>query len=185
MQERWDSGVQFGYNGKARATKKLVLAPALADERGEMSVDASRSSRPSPEDPAHGDDPRSISDLVRQLTEQTQRLARQEVELAKVEVTAKGKQIGIGAGAFGAAGLVGLYAAGALTAAAILALATAVDGWLAALIVAIVYAGIAAALALIGKNRIDAAGPPVPEEAIASSKQDIETAKRSAKEARR
>lgn len=146
-------------------------------------MEASKSGLP-PQDPNHGDDQRSVSDLVRLLSEQTQTLARKEVELAKAEVTAKGKQIGVGAGAFGAAGLINLYAAGALTATLILALATAMDGWLAALIVTVVYAAIAAALALIGKNRIDAAGPPVPEEAIASSKQDIETVKRSAKEAR-
>ena len=41
---------------------------------------------------------------------------RQEIELAKAEMTAKGKQLGIGAGAFGGAALVGLYAVGALTA---------------------------------------------------------------------
>ena len=41
---------------------------------------------------------------------------RQELELAKLELTEKGKQAGIGAGMFGGAGVVGLYAAGALTA---------------------------------------------------------------------
>ena len=49
-------------------------------------------------------------------------------------MTEKGKRAGIGVGMFGGAGLVGLYALGALIAAAILALATAITPWLAALV---------------------------------------------------
>jgi hypothetical protein len=131
-----------------------------------------------------GADDRSMSELVRQLTDQSTRLARMEVELAKAELTQKGKQIGLGAGAFGGAGAVGFYAFGALTAAAILGLAEALDGWLAALIVGVVYAALAGVLALVGKSRVDAATPPLPERAIESSKDDVEAAKRSAKEAR-
>ena len=59
---------------------------------------------------------RPIGDLVRQLSDQTTTLVRQEIELAKAEMTAKGKQVGMGAGAFGGAGLFGLYAVGAITA---------------------------------------------------------------------
>jgi MFS family permease len=126
----------------------------------------------------------SLAELVRRLSEQTSQLARQEVALAKAEVTEKGKQIGVGAGAFGAAGLVGLYALGALIAAAILALATAVDGWLAALIVAVVLGLVAGVLALTGKQRVQRASPPVPERALDSTKHDIEAAKTAAKEGR-
>jgi hypothetical protein len=119
----------------------------------------------------------SVAELVKQLSEQTSRLARQEVELAKAELAVKGKRAGIGAGMFGGAGLFGLYALGALTAAAILALATAVAGWLAALIVAVVYGAIAGVLALQGKNKVQAATPPVPEEATESVKEDVRWAK--------
>jgi hypothetical protein len=126
----------------------------------------------------------SIGDLVRRLSEQTSTLARQEVELAKAEVAEKGKRLGAGAGALGAAALVGLFAFGALTAGAILALATAVDAWLAALIVTVVYALVAAVLALAGKRQVEAGSPPTPERAIVSTKQDIEVAKASAKEGR-
>ncbi|MGZ8665876.1 MAG: phage holin family protein [Solirubrobacterales bacterium] len=129
-------------------------------------------------------DERSLSDLLRQLSEQSATLARKEVELAKAEMTVKGKRIGIGAGAFGGAGLVGLFAFAALTAAAILGLATAVSPWLAALIVTAAYAAVAGVLALVGKKRVDAGTPPVPEQAIDSAKQDIEEAKQSAKEGR-
>jgi putative superfamily III holin-X len=126
----------------------------------------------------------SISELVQQLSEQTSRLARQEVELAKAEMTIKGKRLGIGAGAFGGAGLVGLFGLGALTAAVILLLATAMDAWVAALIVAVVYLAVAGALALIGKSKVESATPPVPERAVASVKQDVEQTKLRAKEGR-
>jgi MFS family permease len=126
-----------------------------------------------------------IAELVKQLSEQTSRLARQEVELAKVELAVKGKRAGQGAGMFGGASLLGLYALGALTAAIILALATAVAGWLAALIVAVVYGAIAGVLALAGKSKVAAATPPVPELATESVKEDVRWAKTRAQEARK
>jgi hypothetical protein len=129
-------------------------------------------------------DKRSLAELTRQLSDQATVLARQEVELAKAEMTMKARRLGIGAGAFGAAGLVGLFAVGALTATLILALATAMDAWLAALIVAAAYGAIAGIFALVGKGRMESGTPPVPERAIDSTKQDVEHVKRSAKEAR-
>jgi MFS family permease len=126
-----------------------------------------------------------MAELVKQLSEQTSRLAHHEVELAKAELAVKGKRAGQGAGILGGAGLFGLYALGALTAAAILALATAVDGWLAALIVAVVYGLIAGVLALTGKNKVAAATPPVPEQATESVKEDVRWAKSRAQAGRR
>jgi MFS family permease len=125
-----------------------------------------------------------IADLVKQLSEQTSRLARQEVELAKAELAVKGKRAGVGAGMFGGAGLFGLYALGALTATIILALATAMTAWLAALIVAALYGAIAGVLALTGKSKVQAATPPMPEEATESVKEDMRWAKTRAQEAR-
>jgi MFS family permease len=127
---------------------------------------------------------RPVSELMKDLSDQTTTLVRQEIELAKAEMAVKGKQVGIGAGAFGGAALVGLYAVGALTAALVLALSTAVDGWLAALIVGVVYAAVAGVLALVGKNKAQAGSPPVPERAISSTKEDVEWAKTRAKTAR-
>jgi membrane protein len=127
----------------------------------------------------------SIADLMRRLSEQTTELVRQEIELAKAELQVKGKKAGIGAGMFGGAGVFGFYALGALTACAILALATAVDGWLAALIVAAVYGAIAGVLVLTGKNKVQEATPPLPERAIDSAKQDVQTTKERAKAGRR
>ena len=126
----------------------------------------------------------SLAELVKQLSEQSSRLARQEVELAKAELAYKGKRAGIGAGMFGGAGVFGFYGLGALTAAAILALSLAVAGWLAALIVAAVYGAIAGIMALQGKNKVQQATPPVPEEATESVKEDVQWAKTRAQQAR-
>ena len=125
-----------------------------------------------------------LPDLLRQLSEQTTTLVREELELAKAEMREKGKQAGIGAGAFGAAGLVGLFAFGALTACLILALATAVDAWLAALIVTAAYAAAAGDLALTGRSKIQQATPPAPERAVESTKEDVEWTKQRARTAR-
>ena len=127
---------------------------------------------------------RPVGELLKQLSEQTSTLVRQEMELAKAELTEKGKRAGIGAGMFGGAGLLGLYAMGALTACLILALAEAMDGWLAALIVAAVYGLIAGGLALTGKEQVSRATPPAPEQATASVKEDVEWAKTRARSGR-
>jgi hypothetical protein len=134
--------------------------------------------------PTDTHDESSIKELIERLGEQTQALARKEVELAKAEVTEKGKRLGIGAGAFGAAGLIGLFALGALTAAFVLLLATAVDAWVAALIVAAVYAAIAGVAALAGRSQVQRGTPPAPERAIDSTKEDVDMVKRSAREGR-
>jgi len=126
----------------------------------------------------------SIAELTRQLSDQTSALARKEIELAKAEMAVKANRIGVGAGAFGVAGVVALFAVGALTATLILALATAMDGWLAALIVTLLYAAVAGVLALAGRRKVEAGTPPVPERAMESSKQDVETAKQRVKAAR-
>ena len=129
-------------------------------------------------------DEASISELTKRLSDQSTALARKEIELAKAEVEQKGKRLGLGAGAFGAAGVVGLFAIGALTAAVILALDKAVDAWLAALIVAVAYAAVAGVLALTGKKQVDQGTPPVPEQAIESTKADVDAVKAGAKEGR-
>ena len=130
-------------------------------------------------------DERSLADLTRQLSEQASTLAQKEVELAKAELTVKGKRLGIGAGAFGAAGLFGLAAFALLTTTIVLALAIVLDAWLAALIVAAADGAIAGVLALAGKKKVEEGTPPLPEAAIESTKTDVEYTKQRAKEARR
>lgn len=127
---------------------------------------------------------RSVSDLLKQASDQTATLVHQELELAKAELTTKGKQLGLGAGMFGGAGVFGVYAFGALTAAIILALSLAVTGWLAALIVAVAYAAVAGGLALQGKSRVKAGTPPMPEQTVQSVKADVQSTKDHLKEGR-
>ena len=127
---------------------------------------------------------RSVGELIKQLSEQTTTLVRKELELARAEMTQKGKAAGLGAGMFGGACLFGLLAVGALTACFILALAEAMDGWIAALIVAAVYAAISSVLALTGKSKIQQASPPVPEQAKESVRKYVEWTKERARAAR-
>jgi MFS family permease len=128
---------------------------------------------------------RPIGDLVKQLAEQTSTLVRQEVDLAKAEVAQKGQQAGKGAGLIGAAAVIGLLAAGALTAFLIMLLDGALANWLSALIVAVVFGAIAGILALQGRNRIRAATPAKPEQTVETVKEDVEWAKTRAASARK
>lgn len=127
---------------------------------------------------------RSAGQLVNDLSEQTVRLVRQELELARAELTEKGKHAGIGAGLFGGGSLFGLYAVGALTAAAILGLSHAVASWLAALIVAAALGAIAGAAALAGRAQLRQGVPPVPERTVATVKEDVDYARERVMEGR-
>jgi MFS family permease len=133
---------------------------------------------------AHVNQDRSLPDLARQLSNQTTELVRHEVELAKAELRVKGKRAGVGAGMFGGAGALGLYALGALTAAIIAGIAEALPVWASALIVAALYGAIAGILALRGKKKVQQATPPLPEETVQSVKEDVRYTKQRAQEAR-
>lgn len=124
---------------------------------------------------------RSVGDLVQRLSEQTAMLVRDEMRLAQAELEEKGKRAGMGAGMFGGAGLVALYGVGALLAAAILLIGTAIEPWLAAVIVGVVLLAVGGLLALTGKKQIDRATPPKPERAIESVQKDVRHVKESAR----
>jgi MFS family permease len=133
---------------------------------------------------SQADHDRSLADLARQLSNQTTELVRHEVELAKAELRVKGKRAGVGAGMFGGAGALGLYALGALTAAIIAGIAEVLPVWASALIVAALYGAIAGILALRGKNKVQQATPPLPERTVQSVKEDVRYTKQRAQEAR-
>jgi uncharacterized membrane protein YqjE len=118
-----------------------------------------------------------MGELFKQLSTDLLTLVRQELKLAQAEMTEKGKKAGIGAGMFGGAGIIGLLALGTLTACLVAALATGMDVWVAALIVTVVYGALAGVLALIAKNRVTEATPPVPEQTVESVKEDVQWAK--------
>jgi hypothetical protein len=128
---------------------------------------------------------RSIGELFGKLSAETSTLIRQEMELARAELTEKGKEAGKGAGLFGGASAVGLLGAGALTAGVILLLDLAIAAWLAAILVGLVYVAVAAFLALQGRDRIQRATPPVPEQTVETVKEDVEWAKTRAQSAQR
>jgi uncharacterized membrane protein YqjE len=119
---------------------------------------------------------RSIGELLKQLSEETTTLVRKEIELAKAEVSEKGKKAGLGAGMFGGAGVAGLLALGSLTACLIALLATGMKVWVAALIVTVLWAAIAGVLALLGRNKVQEAAPPA-EQTVETIKEDVQWAK--------
>ena len=123
----------------------------------------------------------STGQLVSDLTDQITRLVRNEARLAQAEVTQKAKRLGVGAGLFGGAGLFAFFGLAALITTAILLLALVLPAWLAALVVAVVLFAIAGVLALVGKKDVQKGSPPLPTEAIASTKADIQTVKESAR----
>ena len=125
----------------------------------------------------------SFGELFKRLSEETSTLIRQEMALARAELQEKGRTAGKGAGMFGGAGALGLLAAGVLTAAIVLLLDKVMAAWLAALIVAVVYGAVAAVLARRGKEEIERATPPVPEQTLETTKEDVEWAKTHARSA--
>lgn len=119
----------------------------------------------------------SVSELVRQVTEQTSQLIREELRSAQLEMRDKGRHAGLGLGMFGGGGLVALYGLGALFAGVVLLLAEAMPAWAAALIVAVVLLAVAGVLALLGKKQVDQVTSPVPQTTVESVKEDIATIK--------
>ncbi len=128
---------------------------------------------------------RPIAELLKELSHQTATLVHQEMELARAELSQKGNQVRAGGAAVGAAAVIGLAAVGSLTACFILALAGVVPPWLSALVVGVVYAAAAAVLSQIGKDRLQNATPPVPEQTVESVKEDMQWAKTQVRSARR
>ena len=114
---------------------------------------------------------------MQQVSQQTATLLRQEMRLAQVELQEKGKRAGIGAGMFGGAGLVALYGVGAVVAAVIMLVATAIEPWISALIVGVVLLATAGILALLGRKQVEQATPPKPERAMESMQHDVEHVK--------
>jgi cbb3-type cytochrome oxidase subunit 3 len=128
---------------------------------------------------------RPLGEVARDLTRDLSLLVRQEVQLAKAEMAQKGRVAAPGLGMIGGASVVALMAAGALTATAILVLSVFLPEWLSALLIGLALAAIAYVLAKQGKERVEEAGSPVPEETIDTVKEDLEWAKTRATSARK
>jgi len=107
------------------------------------------------------------------MAEQVSMLVRDELELARLEMTSKGRQAAFGAGMFGVSGVLAFYGAGCLLACAIIAISGVMAAWLAALIVGAAWLACAGGAALLGKRRVQTATPPVPSQAVAGVKADL------------
>ncbi|GLW68313.1 membrane protein [Kitasatospora phosalacinea] len=120
----------------------------------------------------HGDG-EPVGALVTRASQQLSELVREEMQLARAELTEKGRRYGLGGGLVGGAGLVGVLSAQAVVAAAVAALALVLPVWASALVVAALLAVVAAVLALAGKKQVARAGSPAPEQTIDSVKADV------------
>ncbi|MBX7267970.1 phage holin family protein [Micromonospora sp. Llam7] len=121
----------------------------------------------------NGSEP-STAELVQRAAEQVSRLVRDELTLARAELTQKGKHAGIGLGLLAGGGALAFFGLGALVTATILLLALVVPAWAAALIVAAAVFLIAGVLALIGKRQVSRAVPPVPQATVRSLRADVD-----------
>jgi uncharacterized membrane protein YqjE len=121
-------------------------------------------------------DPRQepIGELTRQLADQTGRLVRDEIRLARAELTEKAKRYGRAGGMLGAAIVILLLAAIAFTMFLIYLVGLAMPLWTSALVVGAAYGVVGLGLALVGKRQLDAARTPVPEQTVESVKEDVE-----------
>ena len=120
---------------------------------------------------------RPAGELVKDMSVQISHLVRDELRLAQLEMTRKGKQAGLGAGLLSGGGLVALYGLGCLIACAVIAIAGVLRPGLAALIVGVALLLVAGLAALIGTSRLRRATPPVPQEAIGNVKADVDEVK--------
>lgn len=120
---------------------------------------------------------RSLFKLIGDLPGYLVELLRSELERLKQELIEKAKHLGVGVGLILVGAFLAFFAFAVLIAAAVLGIATALPAWLAALIVAAALLLITAILVLIGVNQLKRGVPPVPEETIASVKEDVNAIK--------
>lgn len=119
----------------------------------------------------------SVGELVGQASAQLSILVRQEMRLARAEMTRKGKRAGLGGGMFGGAGLLAGIALLALAGAAVAGIALVLPVWASCLIVAGALLAVAGVLALVGKREFTHAVPPTPQDAIDGVRADVEEIK--------
>jgi uncharacterized membrane protein YqjE len=127
---------------------------------------------------------KSTGELLQDLASQITDLVHDEVALAKAEMSGKAKQLGFGAGMFGGSALFGVFALAALVAAAIAAIAGVLPIWAAALIVGGGLAAVAGICATWGRSEVKRGSPPVPQEAMNSTKEDVTWLKTQARSAK-
>lgn len=115
----------------------------------------------------------SIGELIGDISDDLSRLFRQEVELAKAEIKQEATKAGKAAGMLGGAGFAGYLAVVLLSFAVVFGLANVMDAGWAALIVAVVWAAIGAALYATGRKRLKTVDP-VPRRTVDTIKEDAQ-----------
>lgn len=126
----------------------------------------------------------STSNLMSDAAAQVSRLVHDEIALAKLEMQAKAKGVGVAGGMLATAlvmARIGLLLAWALL---VVALANVWPLWLSVLVPMAGAFLVAGVLALLGKRRLKAATPPAPTEASQSVRTDLRTAQEAIHEGR-
>jgi Flp pilus assembly protein TadB len=118
----------------------------------------------------------SLGELVSQLSAQTSRLVRDEMKLAQTEFRDAAKHAGLGAGLLSVAGLLAILGLATFVTAAVAALALVLPLWAAALVVGVILFAAAGIAGLVSKRQIEQT-TPVPEQTVASVKEDINEVK--------
>lgn len=121
-----------------------------------------------------------IGTLLKDLAEGSGELVRHEVRLARLEAAELARGIGVGTASVAVGGVLGLLGALALLAGLIMLIGDqwlSDNYWLAALIVTLIAGGVAAFYAWRGKQRLTPA-QLVPNETVATLKEDVEWLKR-------
>ena len=122
-----------------------------------------------PGDPNRPDSEKTIGELVLEVTEQTAVLIREEIELAKAEVSEKIATLGRSSAVAVAAGVFAFLAVILLMQAFALGLNSLFfsdEPWAGYLIEGILFIAIAVGAGLFAKRTFQETGPPVPTEAI-------------------
>jgi uncharacterized membrane protein len=117
---------------------------------------------------------RSLLSLLAELPMLFGNLIREEIAQLKAEVVGKIKHAGIGIGLLVGAAVFAFFALGVLVAAAVLGIAVALPGWLAALIVAVALLIVTGILVGIGVAQLKRGVPPTPTRTIRSVKRDVD-----------
>jgi hypothetical protein len=121
-------------------------------------------------------DDRSLGELFAELSRETSALVRQEVNLAKAEMTQKAREVGKDAGYMAAGGAVAYAGFLVILAALVLLIGLWIPMWVSALIVGVIVAGVGGFLALRGKDRLTKTSM-APEQTVDTLKENVRWAK--------
>lgn len=119
---------------------------------------------------------RSLGELFGELTRDISALARQEIQLAKVEMTDKATEVGKNVGFLAVGGAIAYAGFLAILAAIVIILAAVMPWWLSALVVGLVVAGVGAFLIQRGRQNLTNIDP-MPRQTVETLKEDREWAK--------